>query len=171
MNMPNPIVSRAQQGASLIVVLILLLVMTLLGLAVLRSTLMEERMSSNLLDRSIAFQAAESALRQGEAIAAAQPVIPAAGCTAGVCALPDASVADRWLGNVGWVNGATVPDLGGTPQYMVESMGDAPTWPGCDLVDEVNRSPLCMRPRYRISARSVEAGRSQVVLQTNFIAQ
>jgi type IV pilus assembly protein PilX len=54
---------------------------------------------------------------------------------------------------------------------MVESMGDAPTWPGCDLVDEVNRSPLCMRPRYRISARSVEAGRSQVVLQTNFIAQ
>lgn len=163
--------AHSQRGASLIVVLILLLVMTLLGLAVLRSTLLEERMSSNLLDRSIAFQAAESALREGELVAAGQPAVPASGCTAGICSLPDASAADRWLGNAGWVNGTTVPNLGGTPQYMVESMGDAPTWPGCDLVDEVNRSPLCMRPRYRISARSVEAGRSQVVLQTNFIAQ
>ena len=51
-----------QRGASLVVVLILLLVMTLLGLAVLRGTLLEERMSANLLDRSQNFQAAEAAL-------------------------------------------------------------------------------------------------------------
>ena len=53
---------RRQQGASLVVVLILLLVMTLLGLAVLRSALLEERMTANLLDRSWSFQAAEAAL-------------------------------------------------------------------------------------------------------------
>src|SRR5690606_40260651 len=55
-----------QQGASLVVVLILLLVMTLLGLAVLRGTLLEERMSANMYDRSLAFQQAESALREAE---------------------------------------------------------------------------------------------------------
>ncbi|MBD4271205.1 pilus assembly protein, partial [Xanthomonas citri pv. citri] len=40
-----------QRGVSLIVVLLLLLVMTLLGLAVLRSTVLGERMASNLVDR------------------------------------------------------------------------------------------------------------------------
>jgi len=55
-----------QRGASLVVVLILLLVMTLLGLAVLRGTLLEERMSANMYDRSLAFQQAESALREAE---------------------------------------------------------------------------------------------------------
>lgn len=55
-----------QRGASLVVVLILLLIMTLLGLAVLRGTLLEERMSANMYDRSLAFQQAESALREAE---------------------------------------------------------------------------------------------------------
>lgn len=163
-----------QKGVSLVVVLILLLVMTLLGLAVLRGTLLEERMSSNLMDRSLAFQAAESALRAGEAVAATAPTAPATGCNAaGVCALPVAANTDRWLdsGFTGWVNAPTVSTLGGTPQYFVEFMGLAPTWPGCDLLDESNRSPLCLRPRYRVTAISASAGRAQVLLQTNLIVQ
>ena len=57
---------RRQAGVSLLVVLLLLVIMTLLGLAVLRGSLLEERMSANMYDRSIAFQQAESALRQAE---------------------------------------------------------------------------------------------------------
>ncbi|WP_031327456.1 PilX N-terminal domain-containing pilus assembly protein, partial [Xanthomonas phaseoli] len=69
-----PSVSRPlrQKGVSLVVVLILLLIMTLLGLAVLRSTVLEERMSANLVDRNLSFQAAEAALREGEALAASR---------------------------------------------------------------------------------------------------
>ena len=63
---PNPGAPCQERGAALIVVLILLLVMTLLGLASLRGTLMEERMSANMYDRSIGFQAAEAALREAE---------------------------------------------------------------------------------------------------------
>src|SRR5690606_30502218 len=63
---PDIRVPSRQRGASLVVVLILLLVMTLLGLAVLRGTLLEERMSANMFDRSLAFQQAESALREAE---------------------------------------------------------------------------------------------------------
>ena len=88
---------RRQQGASLVVVLILLLVMTLLGLAVLRSALLEERMTANLLDRSWSFQAAEAALRNGEALAATRPVVPAAGCAGGVCSTPVATDTFRLL--------------------------------------------------------------------------
>ena len=67
MNQPRHLPGRRRQsGVALIVVLILLMVMTLLGLASLRGTLMEERMSANLFDRSLAFQAAESALREAD---------------------------------------------------------------------------------------------------------
>jgi len=55
-----------QSGAALIIVLLLLLVMTLLGLASLRATLLEERMSGALFDRSLAFQSAEYAMREAE---------------------------------------------------------------------------------------------------------
>jgi type IV pilus assembly protein PilX len=171
-----------QGGASLVVVMILLVVMTLLGLAVLRSTLLEERMSANLLDRSYAFQAAEAALRQGEAVAGAPTTranVPANGCTNGICSLPVATNADRWLDTAfaaaNWraATAESRSEIAPPASFIVEYMGDAPTWPGCDLVDETSRSPLCLRPRYRITARSLDVAggqRAAVILQTNFIA-
>jgi type IV pilus assembly protein PilX len=163
----------AQRGASLIVVLVLLLVVTLLGLAVLRGTLLEERMTANMLDRSLGFQAAESALREAEELAGGAPVAPATGCTAaGVCSTPDATDTDRWLdsGFGGWV--AATDDLGTLPapaSYFIEFMGMAPTWPGCDRAIPV--ADLCMAPRYRVTARSTAADRADVLLQTNFIVR
>ena len=174
MNMPAMVSigqSNRQRGVSLVVVLILLLVMTLLGLAVLRGTLLEERMSSNMMDRGIAFQAAESALREGEELAGdPATTAPSAGCLAGVCSLPDATAVDRWLDPSfgGWINSAAdLGDLGGTPQYFIEFMGQAPTWPGCDRAVPV--ADLCLAPRYRITARSNSQDRADVLLQTNFI--
>lgn len=170
--LPHP--AAQQRGVALVIVLILLLVMTLLGLASMRGTLLEERMSGNLFDRSLAFQAAEAALRQGEALAVTKPVFPTAGCdAAGLCAqpAPAAGLLDRWLDPVfnGWVN-ATV-SLGataGTPQYFIEDMGLAPNWPGCNR--ELDVSPNCMSRRFRVTARSVAAGRAQVILQSNVAA-
>lgn len=177
MNIPTYAGRPGQAGASLMVVLILLLVMTLLGLAVLRGTLLEERMSSNLYDRSLAFQAAESALRAGEVLAQGSPAAPASGCNAaGVCSQPDAAVADRWLntGFTAWANStdnlnASGGAAAGTPQFIVEFMGVAPTWPGCDRM--IPKHELCEAPRYRVTARSAQANRAQVILQTNFIVQ
>ncbi len=57
---------KHQTGASLIVSLMLLIVLTLLGLSGMQSTIMQERMSSNVRDKGMAFQAAESAIRGGE---------------------------------------------------------------------------------------------------------
>ena len=55
-----------QQGAVLAVSLIMLLVMTLLGISSLQGTTIEEKMAGNLMDRIRSFEAAESALREGE---------------------------------------------------------------------------------------------------------
>lgn len=58
---------KRQRGAVLAVGLVILLVITLLGLAGIQGTSLEERMAGNSLDRQRAFQAAEAALLVGEA--------------------------------------------------------------------------------------------------------
>jgi len=57
---------RQQRGAVLIVSLIMLLVMTLLGVSSMKGSAMEEKMTRNLHDKNLAFQAAEAALRAAE---------------------------------------------------------------------------------------------------------
>lgn len=168
-----------QQGAVLVVVLIMLLVMTLLGLASLRGTLMEERMTSAITDRGLSFQAAEYALREGESklgAPSAYKSFPASGCTTGLCAtpVPSTTTKDRWADSSfnGWVSvantalftGAAIPTA--APEYFIEYMGRAPAWPFCDRA--ARRAPQCMKPRFRITARSTQAGRSTVYAQTTY---
>jgi len=167
---------RQQSGVALIVVLILLMVMTLLGLASLRGTLMEERMSANLYDRSLAFQAAESALREAEArlgTPGIQAKFPASGnCSDGLCPRPVATegVKERWQDpkDEYFKKAKAVGDLVDAPEYFIEYMGDAPAWTFCD--SEQPLPPNCMKPRYRITARAGSAGRAQVLLQSSYAA-
>lgn len=65
---------RAQQGAVLVVALIMLLLLTIIGISSMRSTTLQERMAGNLRDESHALQAAEAAMRQGEAVVKGQSV-------------------------------------------------------------------------------------------------
>src|SRR5690606_36671528 len=55
-----------QRGVALVVALVLLLVVTVIGLASMRGTSLQERMSANMFDRSLSFQRAEGALRAAE---------------------------------------------------------------------------------------------------------
>lgn len=57
---------QKQQGVVLITGLIFLVALTLIGTASLRGILLEEKMAGNLRDETLAFQAAEAALRSGE---------------------------------------------------------------------------------------------------------
>lgn len=159
--------SRRQQGFSLLVVLLLLVVMSVLGIAVLRSSAMQERMSANLRDRSLALQAAESALRYAQdevlGIAASNwdKKIPTAGdCTgSGVC--PPAS-APSWHAVPGGKWDAT--RLAAAPEYWIEYLGVGPGYKGsCDTVPA---SVDCQSPLFRITARSRAVGRADVTLQS-----
>lgn len=57
---------RKQSGIALVMALLLLLVVTLIGVTSLRSSLMNEQMTRNILLRQTAFEAAEIALLAGE---------------------------------------------------------------------------------------------------------
>ena len=140
-------------------------------------------MSGAVYDRSIAFQASESALREAEAmLQEGTAVFPANGCAAGICAertnLNSPDLAYWSDPAVAWLEAtdalAVDSDGDGTslatnPEFIIEAMGRAPNWPGCDREDPV--SDQCMSPRYRVTARSSEANRAQVILQTSVSAQ
>jgi type IV pilus assembly protein PilX len=57
---------KRQQGAVLVIGLIILLLMTIIGVTGIRTTSLEEKMSGNMRNRNLAFQAAESALSAAE---------------------------------------------------------------------------------------------------------
>jgi type IV pilus assembly protein PilX len=63
----SPNVYRGQKGAALIIGLIILVVLTLIGVQAMRTSIVQERMAGNMRERNVAFQAAEAALRVGEA--------------------------------------------------------------------------------------------------------
>jgi type IV pilus assembly protein PilX len=69
MNMMKPTFIRQpsrQRGAALLTGLIFMVILTLLGITAARMAGLEERMSGNMRDRSLAMQAAERALRDAE---------------------------------------------------------------------------------------------------------
>lgn len=166
----------AQRGFSLLVVLVLLLIMSLLGLAVLRSTLLQERMSANLLDRNVNLQAAEAALREGEDLARAQTTVPAAGtgCANGVCGKPDPAATDRWMDSrfSGWRNSGMsfTRSMASAPQFYIEHLGTSESWLECNIDPRYQAKEICVRPVYRVVARSQAAGRASVTLQSTFVA-
>jgi type IV pilus assembly protein PilX len=62
-----------QNGAVLIISLIMLLLITLIGISGSHVTGLEEKMTGNMRDENLAFQAAETALRAGESVVKLNP--------------------------------------------------------------------------------------------------
>jgi len=64
--MNNKFTLQQQTGSALIVSLSILLVLTILGVSAMRTTSLQEKMAGNARDTDVAFQAAESAIREAE---------------------------------------------------------------------------------------------------------
>lgn len=159
-----------QKGVALIVSLILLMIMTLLGLAGIRGITQEERMANHSFDRSLAFQAIEAALRNVEQLIETNKPTPTAGCsvvtTLMSCAAPIATDTPRWLDDnfKSWqaLSAVGTGDLAVTPEYFVEYLGNNFE---CRPGDSSSTTDC---KRYRITARSHDgsSARSSVMLQS-----
>lgn len=174
-----------QRGVALVVALILLVVATLIGLSGVRGTNLQERMSANMYDRSLAFQRAESALRAAEAAITSNWSITDLGgvdcsATSGQLCLvtPETTftgTSANWIRVDGPhdVNGDKTP---GTPEYFIQfmGMGSADNSLGlnanADYGNYGNTYPPDNVAYYRVTARSsapADTGdRSIVVLQS-----
>ena len=125
---------RAQAGAALIVVLIILVAMTIAGVSGMQMSSLEERMSANSRDRMFALQAAEAALRVGQVRAKTQLLSGAnAACMNGLCsfgAAPDPITYDWSAASTKHVvvdkndasNGIS-PQSSGDPGFFTEKVG------------------------------------------------
>lgn len=74
-----------QKGVALVIALVLLLLVTLLGVAGVQNVTWEEKMAGATLDRQVAFQVAEAELRNLEGSVSSFS-FPASGCANGLCA-------------------------------------------------------------------------------------
>ena len=178
---------RRQQGASLVISLILLTLVTLIAMSGAKTVALQEKMTANTYDRSLALQAAEAALREGEQIAEQQSKLspfnngfPDQGiytdtdntcpsgavnrCTNGLCTTPDKDCDDRWYaaGFTQWQAATvTVSSLAGTPDYIIEYLGS--TFP---CLNGGASDPMNCK-RYRITAISQpDPDRAAVMLQS-----
>jgi type IV pilus assembly protein PilX len=176
-----------QRGVALIVALVLLLIVTLLAVGSMRGTALQERVSANMYDRSVAFQRSEAAMRAAEAAITADWRIANLGgldCSAAGannCSLvpPNTFTSDNtnWVttGSVHSVNSTIAP---GTPQYRIEFMGTGPSESnyGVDANADYGNYGSAYPPDsvayYRVTARSSNPGdatdRSVVVLQSTY---
>jgi type IV pilus assembly protein PilX len=172
-----------QRGVALVVALILLVVATLIGLAASRGTLLQERMSSNSFDRSLAFQRAESALRAAEeAITADGDIVDLNGVDCSIAACPSCPANAFNTGATPvWTDVPEKYDVNsdltpGSPQYQVQYIGTGRSESALDTganADANNYGTASLPDNvafYRVTARSSApadlGGRSIVVLQT-----
>lgn len=136
-----------QKGAVLFVSLIMLVVVTLMGVIAMKSSTLQEKLAAAAMDQNVAFQAAESALRDAEMYISSS-VTAASGfsadCTNGLC-LPSTSAISAWAAIADW-NTSALPIVYGSqtaapaissvarqPRYIIELLGDIPCSVGCSL--------------------------------------
>jgi len=179
---------RARQaGASLVIALLFLLVLTVMGLAAVRGSTLQERIAGNDRDRATAFEAAEATLRDAERdildnVTTASAF--ASDCTDGLC-LPATTATPRW-NEIDWsddnsrIYGAgsgegdyPLADLDQPPRYIVELLPDIPSGAGNSLNANAGaRSSTSGGTAYRVTARAWgRRGTTQVTLQSVFVKQ
>lgn len=160
---------RAQQGMVLVICLIMLLLLTLSGLAAMRGSTLQEKMAGNSRDSEQAFLAAEAALRGGEAFMASASGASATFNTTGTAGLYDVATSgvpvDWQAATANWRNSATLSGVAVTPKYLVERLPEV-TNKGLSLEAD---QPLNTMIIYRITASAVgQTTTSRAVLQSTF---
>lgn len=160
-----------QRGMTIIVGMIMLLLLTIIGLAGINAANLEEHMAGNQRDRALAFQSAEAALRAAEKSldGVSAPTWNTPGYGDQVASGGDSTYWDTF----NWSGTGLRVDLGMTsvaaqPQYYVEKInvqfGSGTSGSAVDFSSGTESAA-----NYRITARAVGASSSTVVvLQTTY---
>ena len=173
---------RQQKGAVLVFCLVFLAVLTMMGVSGMESTILEERMSANMRDHNLAFQAAESALKSAEAWLIAQTSLPIAS-TDGTTTVwqqdsmdPEAGDGRYWWDHADitptwWTNNGTaiagVDDVAAQPLYIIEEYYTVDSGQSIGIGGGEVTVP---RVFHRITSRAVGiAPTTQISLQSTFV--
>lgn len=161
---PKELTGKRQNGSVLVISLILLMLLTMIGVSAMQNTGLEERMAGNMRNRNLAFQAAESALRAGEAVLGAHGALPDFTGANGMYesnAAPPGAFAD-WTNNTVEFSEIT-GHVAQAPRYVIQRVIDTGGPVGAGIPTE---NQMLM---YRVTARGVGGTDTAVaVVQSTF---
>jgi len=167
-----------QHGATLIVAMLMLLVLTVLGLTTMSMTRLEERMAGNSRDVNLAFQGAEAGLRDGEDRIGAwvEATLPAS-CSTAPCSVWDLNMLPVDLRDqplTWWTTNATEYGVAGTKEITEIVRDPLVTIEDLEFVpDSLTRSGYGRKPGrnfYRVTSNSAGASSTaEVVLESTFV--
>lgn len=159
-----------EQGSALVIALVMLVVLTLMAIAGMQTTSIQERMAGNLRDKNLAFQAAEAALREAEMFLQSA-VLPSFNGTDG---LYQSSTFDRsnWNDHDFWSNSTNyheyevdISNVTAMPRYIIEELPPVPETVPNLAADE----PIPDTAMYRVTTRAVGGTEgAEVILQTTY---
>lgn len=165
---------KAQQGVVLIVGLIMVLLISLVALAAIRGSGLQELMAGNVRDRNLAFQAAEAGLREAEARLNQSGLPSFNGSEVGFVEALDGSTNSGYWDTYNWASQSVQTSLSldgvsQAPRYVVEKVIHTPI-PGSDG-ERIEFYPSSNAPEtlYRITALGYGAtDGSTTILQSTF---
>jgi type IV pilus assembly protein PilX len=165
MSKKGQVVVISQKGSALLVSLIMLLLITLVAVGGMQSSILQEKMTGNMRDRDLAFQAAEAALREAESstLSNSNAVYGASAnglYQANSLNLPDWSARNMDEGNGSIVYGADFQGVVAQPEYFIERLPIECIF-GCSLGAG---GPAQTAPFYRITARGFGGSANTVVV-------
>jgi type IV pilus assembly protein PilX len=167
-----------QDGVALFISLVLLLVLTIIGVSAVQSTSLEVRMARNDQDSLLAFQAAESALRDGEdfldGITSTAAFVDNG--AAGLWTVADFNQTPRWQTAGLWTSNQSVTatnaiaGVAEQPRFIVEHVASVLREENAYQLDDPYASGSADRiEMFRITARGVGGtAAAAVTLQSTF---
>ncbi len=169
-----------QSGMALFICLAVLLMLSLVGAASVQTVTLQSRMAGNAHNNLLAFQAAELALREAEALLAGSPPerssFTAQG-DGGFWLSPAFGQAAPWLASDVWANGSTgsrpvtasVQGVAAPPRYLIEWLISVAAPDNPHLLQESVAAPPPRIGIFRITARGFGAtSNAQALLQSTF---
>ena len=168
---PLPIRSASDRvrGATLLVGMILLILLSASALTAFKAVKTDERLSGNLQDSYLAFQAAEAALREAEELLA-QPSLPSLGAAQGLYRFDANDIPKPFDFSTSNARryGRDLSGVAQRPLYILERM-ESTSAPGESLVPNAYGGQLLSTP-YRITAIGFGGSAlTRVVLQTTYL--
>lgn len=164
---------RGNRGVALFISLVLLLVLTIIGVSSVQTTTLETRMARNDHDSMLAFQAAESALRDAER--ALEGMVSTAGFTVGgvggLWTVADLGNPNRWENPAAWSGGGSVvaptavANVADAPRYMIEHVATVVREENAYLINDPYAANVSDRiEMFRVTARGVGGSDNALVM-------
>ncbi len=140
----NNLQTSKQQGAVLLISIVMLTAITLMSVVAMKSSILQEKLVAGAMDQSVAFQAAESALRDAERYINAELTSESdfnLACNGGLCYPSSttsvwAAISDWKTSNIPIKYGSkstpakTFPQVVNQPLYIIELLPDLPASAG-----------------------------------------